>query len=100
MENVSVQKCLVSEYTVQCRCRCRAILIIIYVLTLPICCGVISALEADTFFANCPASSCTSGMFEVIPEKERKENREKRKREKERREGDVNGEIDGRINHR
>ena len=57
-----------------------------YVLTLPICCGVISALEADTFLANCPANSCTSGMFEVIPEKERKE---KREREKSRRRGGV-----------
>mmetsp|Transcript_9646 Transcript_9646/g.9442 ORF Transcript_9646/g.9442 Transcript_9646/m.9442 type:complete len:223 (+) Transcript_9646:1159-1827(+) len=34
---------------------------------LPISEGVKITADADTFLANCPASSCTSGTFDVIP---------------------------------
>lgn len=45
----------------------------------PICSGLNSALEADTFLANSPASSCTSGTLEVIPRGIEKEKRRDKK---------------------
>jgi hypothetical protein len=48
------------------------------VLTRPICSGLRSALEDDTFLASSPASSCTSGTLDVMPvsgEKERSDGR-------------------------